>query len=497
MKLFIYIVLGLMLFSCNMFKPTIITVHSSRKETVMTIDDVIYNPETGISYSYTVDGEKYTFGKNYNVSKPIAVGTKYVVAYNPDDPRRHITLSHKPVLEESEGVRYTIGRTGKGMGKYYLNFKDSIELEIIRKGYSIQANGSLFRGNRRAMINEMGYSREDTEEKLFLVKYWTKNPLRNVMELDQPIAPNEDVIMIFENTDNPSQLNRRLRRAARKVGEEGIIFWAPRNHSRMEITRMKAFLEERKGEYKVKEIEIVDNDNIEELLRKYLENAEKVIPTTQKQQTTHQNEVEEKSSNTHISPLNFGLNANVGYLFLTNEMRHTFRRYFETPLSASIGYNNFLLNFHYFNVIGEVDNPFEFEDVFYDESFRIINFGFSMGYQLRLSPRYTLTPMVGVISSRLTGFNNDDNKGNTYPNLRSTAPAFMLNLDFDALYEDRRQVNFRNGDTRRVQALFSRLQVFYSNPNFNQGDAFGDGQFFMVTLGFGIHWHGGGLVPTH
>lgn len=240
----------------------------NHRETVATIDNVRYNPETGIRYSYNVDGKKYTAGKNFMVGRPFAEGTKYMVAFNPENPDEHRILFYKPVLEENEGIGYTLGRASQGLGVYYSNL-DTIELEIITTGYRIQASGYYLKDNRRSMINEMGYKREDVEFKIFLVKYWKRNPLRSVMLLDTPIAPNESVRMIFENTDNTVRLKRKLKKAARKAGKDGIIFWAPRNHSKQEIRAMKKYLKENRNGYKVKEIEIVDNDNIEPLLRKY------------------------------------------------------------------------------------------------------------------------------------------------------------------------------------------------------------------------------------
>ena len=491
MKVAIYLILLTTLVGCSMFKPTIVDIEwwENRAETVATINHVHYNPETVIRYSYDVNGKEYTDGSHFMVSRPFAEGTKYIVAYNTENPTEHRMLFYKPVLEESEGVRYTIGNTGKGVSTYY--FKDSIKLEVISKGYEIQANGYYLNDNRRSMINEMNYTREDTEEKLFLVKYWTKNPLRNVMLLDKPIAPDENAQMIFENTDNAFQLKRKLKKAARRVGEDGIIFWAPRNHSKKEIRAMKTYLRKNKNEYNVKEIEIVDNDNIDILLKRYLANSDETISNIDKQEKrTRKYEEKENKINTNISGFNYNFHVNFGYLFLTDEMKSTFRRYFEVPMGVSVGYNNWVLNFHYFNVIGEIREPFEYQDVMYDNSFKILNLGLSAGYQFRISPRFTLTPMVGMISSRFTGFNIEDQQGDSYPNLRSRSAAFMLNLDFDALHEDRRSVHFRNGDKRRALALFNRLQVFYSNPDFNQGEAFSDGSYFMISLGFGVHWHG-------
>ena len=79
-----------------------------------------------------------------------------------------------------------------------------------------------------------------------------------------------------------------------------------------------------------------------------------------------------------------------------------------------------------------------------------------------------------------------------YPTLKSNAPVFILNIDYDTMFENDRKENFEDflKKKRRKYALFGRLQFLYTTPNYHRlSEDIGKGNMFMVSLGFGLHRH--------
>jgi hypothetical protein len=196
-----------------------------------------------------------------------------------------------------------------------------------------------------------------------------------------------------------------------------------------------------------------------------------------------------------VKPLNFEFYVNFGYLFITDELRDNLRTYFEVPLGVSFGYEQILLNLQYNLVFGNVRKPFEYKQVMFEEktSYSLMNLSAVLGYRFLLSPSISLAPKVGIISSNLKGMNEEfeENLIN-YPTLKSNAPVFILNIDYDTMFENDRKENFEDflNKKRRKYALFSRLQFLYTTPNYHRlSEDIGKGNMFMVSLGFGLHRH--------
>ncbi len=194
-------------------------------------------------------------------------------------------------------------------------------------------------------------------------------------------------------------------------------------------------------------------------------------------------------------PMNFEFYVNFGHLFLTNQLRKNFRTFFEVPLGVSLGYERFTLNFQYNLVFGNVRDPFEYDAVLFEEktSYGLMNLSAAAGYRFFITPLLSVAPKVGIISSNIKGMNDEfDENPISYPTLKSNAPVFILNIDFDTMYENDRHQTFDDifEMNRRKYAMFSRLQFLYSTPNFHRlSEDIGKGSMFMVSLGFGIHRH--------
>lgn len=191
-------------------------------------------------------------------------------------------------------------------------------------------------------------------------------------------------------------------------------------------------------------------------------------------------------------PWNFEFYVNFGYLFITDELRDNLRTYFEVPLGASFGYEQIMLNLQYNLVFGNVREPFEYKQVMFEEktSYSLMNLSAALGYRFIFSPSISLASKVGIISSNLKGMNEEfEENPINYPTLKSNAPVFILNIDFDTMFENDRKENFLN-KKRRKYALFGRLQFLYTTPNYYRlSEDIGKGNMFMVSLGFGLHRH--------
>lgn len=203
----------------------------------------------------------------------------------------------------------------------------------------------------------------------------------------------------------------------------------------------------------------------------------------------------ERFERSEFRPFNFEFYVNFGHMFLTNDLRKNLKTYFEVPLGVSFGYENITLNFQYNLVFGNVDEPFEYKEVLMNEktSYAMLNLSASLGYRFIISPKFSFVPKAGIISSNLKGLNEEyDENPIDYPTLKSNAPVFILNFDFDGLTEEDRTERFDDPliKKRRNYSLFTRLQFLYSTPNYyRKSEMMGQGSIFMVSLGFGLHRH--------
>ncbi len=194
-------------------------------------------------------------------------------------------------------------------------------------------------------------------------------------------------------------------------------------------------------------------------------------------------------------PINFEFYVNFGHMFLTNELKDNFRTFFEVPLGVSFGYEHFTLNLQYNLVFGNIRDPFEYNDVFFKEktSYGLMNLSAALGYRFMLTPLFSVAPKVGIISSNMRAMNEEfeENPVN-YPMIKSNAPVFILNFDFDTMHEKDRKKSFGDVSSkrRRKYALFTRFQILYSKPNYYRlTEEIGEGSILMISLGFGIHRH--------
>lgn len=165
----------------------------SRKETVATVTEVYHQPETVFNYAYSVDGivteSAYSFITRSN--KGVVKGSKYMVVYNPENPKQHLFLLHKPHFEINEGVRYTEARFGNRKGKGgIITFKSTASAfgyNIIEFVASYEVNGVSYDRVSFFVLNDRNYVLEDLTGKKFTLTYWVKNPERSIIHLDEPI----------------------------------------------------------------------------------------------------------------------------------------------------------------------------------------------------------------------------------------------------------------------------------------------------------------------
>jgi len=194
-------------------------------------------------------------------------------------------------------------------------------------------------------------------------------------------------------------------------------------------------------------------------------------------------------------PMNFEFYVNFGHLILTDELRDNLSTYFEVPLGFSLGYEQLMLNLQYNLVFGNVKEPFEYGDVLHKEktSYGLMNWSASLGYRILASPVISFAPKVGIISSNLKGLNEEfEENPINYPSLKSNVPVFILNVDFDTMYENDRKKNYEDFflKNRRKYALFGRLQFLYTRPNYHKlTPDIGEGGMLLISLGFGLHRH--------
>lgn len=158
---------------------------ASREYVVATTTRVFHNPETGFRYVFYVNNIKYESGYDYYFNNEgVVVGSKFKIAYNPKNPNENQLLPHEQILEENEGVGYTVG---EHFGTLRFFFDEDLKKEIITIRYRFFLDGRKYTGIYNYYVNDWGLKREDISRKKFKVKYWKRNPYRAIILLDEPI----------------------------------------------------------------------------------------------------------------------------------------------------------------------------------------------------------------------------------------------------------------------------------------------------------------------
>lgn len=185
-KYSIYILIALLMTSCTgyyMFKNTP-DWWETKEEVTATVIEVYHQPETVFRYQFFVDGNRYEGGYAYYVNEDgVVPGSKFKVAYNPENPNQNHIQLYKQLFEKEEDVAYTVGEAGTT--SIFPVERDSIE--VIRLWFFIRVNGRDYKAIRNDFVNTFGYTEEDVYKKKFKVKYWINNPYRSIILLDQPV----------------------------------------------------------------------------------------------------------------------------------------------------------------------------------------------------------------------------------------------------------------------------------------------------------------------
>jgi hypothetical protein len=159
----------------------------NRQEVIATLHEVYHQPETVFNYHFFVDGIKYYGGYGFSSHQTgIIEGSKYYVAYNPENPKDHIILLHKPVFEEYEKTGYAVAQCRRGVTYYNLP-NNVFGYDVWEFPCSYTVNGRNYKRVYFFILNDRNFKVEDIIGKKFKVKYWEENQWRSIILLDQPI----------------------------------------------------------------------------------------------------------------------------------------------------------------------------------------------------------------------------------------------------------------------------------------------------------------------
>lgn len=293
----------LMLFACSLLnscaprpiRPIVLETPEwweQRKETeAIVYRSTCFVDEGDMYYAYTAnDGKTYDDLKT-DIPCKAPPKSKFMVAYNPDSPRDHLFLWHKPVFENHQTLRYDFdtipqrawlkSRRKKDIVTFEKNEKMVKTIGLIgaaRKMYlgsdSIISVSCSFKASWKYLeffsyreLNEAGYHPDSLKGKIFWVEYIPNSPWRMRVLFDQAISETRKYTLTFLDIDDKTEKN--LNEAAREVGNGGVVYWSTKKE-RTSKAGMKDFLKtyqprDRKGQPLEVEIKIVNYENLEQL----------------------------------------------------------------------------------------------------------------------------------------------------------------------------------------------------------------------------------------
>lgn len=245
-------------------------------------------------YTYIVNDSIYEDEFMTRYLGIFAENSKYLVAYNPDNPKENLFLEHKPIFENHQMMTYNLDLIPQDWRKEGFRETGIIIFEknektinticvigearqlylgndsIISVSYNYKAGGDFFEYIVYRELNNFGYISDSLSGKIFMVQYIPSNPLRSRVLLNKPIIERKRYTLKFIDLNKKTE--KELNKVARKIGNGGVVYWSPRNEpaSMLTIAKMKDFLKtyiprDRRGRLLDVEIKIVDYNNLDEL----------------------------------------------------------------------------------------------------------------------------------------------------------------------------------------------------------------------------------------
>ena len=182
MKKNIFILFILLLGGCKASFPPVWWYERAEVEGL--VDSCLHQPETQIGYVFYVNGRMYRGAKRFGYHLEFAPGSRHMISYNPANPEENRIELTKPIIGEDEDFSTALGYVGRG----WPGIRDSgveDKPDYVRLYFEFHVSGKKYTV-KNWIPNEKGYTKEDIEEKWFKVTYWTENPQRAYILLDEP-----------------------------------------------------------------------------------------------------------------------------------------------------------------------------------------------------------------------------------------------------------------------------------------------------------------------
>jgi len=187
----------------------------SKEETTARVVKVIYQPEQIIFYEFTVNNTVYKggYGEPENNEVIVGMGSRFKVAYNPNNPKENLLLYFKPIFSFNKSDT-TLGVL---IGIYNSTIFDSDTIKRLVYEYRV--------GNK--IHKCWTYLQSSTLESLKLksgdiisIKYALHNTRLNTINNQFSKA---NSILVYLNTNKRTEKN--MIKAAERIGFNGNIYW--------------------------------------------------------------------------------------------------------------------------------------------------------------------------------------------------------------------------------------------------------------------------------
>src|SRR5690625_985294 len=157
------------------------------KETYATLYKYGYGRGAVSMIFYWVDGKRYEVNSYFDANGK-AIGDKYLIKYNPDNPKQikeytwNVGFLTTEKTEESVGVIENIDSKRIDFGRTRVSW--------ISFDYTV--NGKIYQRTQDLQPDYKEKYPNLSEGQKYKVLYWAKNPQRAVLYLDKPIRENNE-----------------------------------------------------------------------------------------------------------------------------------------------------------------------------------------------------------------------------------------------------------------------------------------------------------------
>lgn len=248
----------------------------NRKETVGIITEVDNISPTHVKYEYVANDSVYKKGMYGGPSTTnYVVQSKYMVAYNPNNPIEHYFMYHKPVFEENDILINTVGLIWSPNLLIINQGKDTI-ISVWAMFKPINSSELIFVSANNTKCEYCDYLKNKIKSEqnyFFEISYVKDNPKRFKINFNKPIVEEKEYKVLYSDINRKTE--KKINKETRKIGNGGVIYWSPENDPANILTtaRMKDFLKtysprDRRGRLLDVEIKIVDYNNLDVLFER-------------------------------------------------------------------------------------------------------------------------------------------------------------------------------------------------------------------------------------